>query len=174
MNVIDLFAQKFNYLLDIKRANGLNMGRSLERLPGAEKYQGIQYYLKGHSSQGVSGFSWFSPFSAAYLQMPGHLLWLASCPDFNLEYVLDTTTGEVTTFDPEHYSLEWPCAVNYQAFFQSLLIILDNEIEMAQKKTFDLDESILIARYEECMRINEYERKFSTFYEHILGLELNG
>jgi hypothetical protein len=173
MNAIDLFAQKFNDLLDIRRADGLDMGRSLERLPGAEKYEGIQYYLRGYTSQGIVGFYWFSPYSAAYLQMPGHLLWIASCPSFNLEYALDTISGEVVTFDAEHYAIEWPCAVNYESFFQSLLIVSNNEIEKAQKKIFELDQSILMARYKACMKINGHDQKFSTFYEHILGLELN-
>lgn len=174
MNIIDSFAKKFNELLDIHRANGLNMGKSLERLPGAEKYQGIQYYLRGYSSEGVSGFQWFSPWGSADIKMPGHLLWLASYLNVNLEYVLDTTTGEVTTFDLEHYSVEWPCAVSYETFFQSLLIILDIKIEMAEKKTFDLPESILMAQYLECMKINGNDQKFSAFYEHILGVDLEG
>jgi hypothetical protein len=174
MNVIDLFAQKFNSLLDIHRANGLNMGKSLERLPGAEKYQGIQYYLRGYSSDGVSGFQWFSPWGTANIKMPGHLLWLASYSNVNLEYVLDTATGEVKTFDLEHYSLEWPCAVSYEAFFRSLLIILDVKIEMAEKKTFDLPESTLMKLYLECLKINGNDQKFSAFYEHILGVDLEG
>jgi hypothetical protein len=174
MEVIDLFAKKYNDLLDIYRTDGLYTGDSLERIPGAEKYPGIQYFLKGYSSNGVSVFPWFSFIKPPYVRMPGNLLWFASCPNYNLEYVLDTTTGEVATFDPEHYSIEWPCAVNFEVFFQSLLVILDVKIEMAQKKTFDLDESILMARYQECMKINGYDQKFSAFYEHILGLELNG
>jgi hypothetical protein len=173
MNVIDLFAQKFNYLLDIRRADGLDMGEPLTRLPGAEKYHGVQYYLRGYSLNAVSGFQWFSPMKPSNLQMPGHLLWIASYPNINLEYVLDTTTGEITTFDLEHYSIEWPCAVDYQAFFQSMLIILDVKTEMAQKKIFEVDQSVLMARYEACMKINGHDQKFSTFYEHILGLELS-
>ncbi|MFN5071205.1 MAG: hypothetical protein ACK5V5_10375 [Cyclobacteriaceae bacterium] len=174
MSTIDLFAQKFNALLELDRANGLYKGKSLEYLPDAEKYEGIQYYLRGYSSHGVPGFYWFSPWKVANFQMPGNLLWVASCPAYNLEYVLDTATGEVTTFDLEHYALEWPCAINYESFFKSLLIILDNETEKAVKKTFDLDQSVLMARYQECMKINGYDQKFSTFYEHILGVELNG
>lgn len=172
MNVIDLFAQKFNALLELDRSRGLYTGKLLERLPGVEKYEGIQYYLRGYTSQGIVGFYWFSPFSAAYLQMPGHLLWIASCPDYNLEYVLDTTTGEVVTFDLEHYSVEWPCAVNYEAFFQSLLIVADNEIEKAEKNIFELDPSILMKRYLVCMKINGNDQRFSAFYEHILGVDL--
>jgi len=174
MNVIDLFAQKFNYLLEIKRADGLDMGKSLERLPGAERYDGLQYYIRGYTSNGIVGFYWFSPFSSTNLQMPGHLLWIASCPAYNLEYVLDTTTGEVSTFDPEHYAIEWPCAIDHKAFFQSLLIVAENEIEKAEKKTFELPESTLMKRYLECLKINGNDQKFSAFYEHIIGVDLEG
>jgi|GEM_PF-2929083 len=173
MNVIDLFAQKFNYLLDHKRADGLIMGKSLERLPGAERHKGLQYYLRGYTSNGIVGFYWFSPFSSMNLKIPGHLLWIASCPAYNLEYVLDTVTGEVLTFSPEYYATEWPCAIDYEAFFKSLLIVAENEIEKAEKKTFELPESVLRQRYRECMTINGNDNKYSAFYEHIIGVDLN-
>lgn len=173
MDVIDLFAQRFNYLLDRKRADGLNMGKSLERLPGAETHKGLQYYLRGYTSNGIVGFYWFSPFSSVNLKIPGHLLWIASCRAYSLEYVLDTTTGEVLTFDPEHYAIEWPCATNYLAFFQSLLIIAENEIEKAEKNTFELPELVLRQRYQECMTINGNDNKYSDFYEHIIGVDLD-
>jgi hypothetical protein len=172
MNVIDLFAQRFNHLIDIKRSDGIDIGRSLERITGAEKFEGIQYYLRGYSFDGVSGFDWFSPWPKVDIQMPGYLLWIASLRNYNLEYVLNSMTGEVTTFDSDYSNREWFCAVNYEAFFQSLLIVLDNEIEMAEKKTFDLPESTLMKRYLECLKINGNDQKFSQFYEHIIGVDL--
>ncbi|WP_188467540.1 hypothetical protein [Marivirga lumbricoides] len=173
MEEIDLFVKKFNQLLDLYRDNGVDMGKSLERVAQTKDIQGIEYFLMGYSFDRVSGTQFFSPVKPLNLRIPNCFTWIASYPNTNLEYVLDDDTKEVILFDAEQQSSEWLCSVDYRAFFRSLSIIVDVKIEMIRKKVFELDESILLVSYNECMKINGFNPRYSLFYEHILGLELS-
>lgn len=172
MKTIDLFVSKFNSLLEYRKDKGFCMGESIKPLKEKDSHEGIDYFIKGFEHKKVVGFSWFSLWKPGY-QIPSNLIWIASYPNINLEYVLDQETKEIALYDPVYESIEWCGAVDYQAFFKSLLIVIDVEMEIERTRDYDLDQSFLLEKYLLCMELNNNEKKYSEFYEHILGVEIS-
>ncbi|MEL6673099.1 MAG: hypothetical protein AAFR61_12935 [Bacteroidota bacterium] len=171
MNSIDQFITTYNeYLFNKKRLfdNVSLIGKNPIRENGPR--EDIEYFIRGFTFPTEYNYSGF-----VFLQQEwkgaDEFIHFASHVNYSLEYLLIKTSGSVVLYDPEYEEIEWYCSGSVRNFFLSMKVIIETKIKMQELETFDLDNSYLKEKYDECMAINSNEMRYSEFYEHLLGLE---
>lgn len=170
MKEIDEFVNKYNALLKCKFPENQNLKLVTKVLSGDNFIDEINYFLNAFDFNSVEGFYWF--YRGEPFKVPANFVWLASNIDYNLEYIFDTRTKEVCLWDSTYEEIEWKCSKNLGAFFQSMCIVLDVQIEICKTKNFDLDNSYLKEKYDHCISVNDNRPEYFEFYEQIIGVEL--
>lgn len=98
---------------------------------------------------------------------PEHLEVLGENPNVSLIYLRVKGTPEVYAHGLDDDGV-YPCGVTAEAFFRSMICVLEKELQWVRRENQDLDEGFLRSLFDKCVAFNNGEGRFRPFYELLL------
>lgn len=174
MNEVDRFVEVYNEYLKEKERNYSDVRLIARKVsPGKNENRDlVTYFLRGFEFPRLYNYSGFAVSPGEVEGVPGNFTHFATHMDYNLLYVHNPDDQKIYLWDFEQDRIEWVCAENSQVFFHAMSLVMETKLKMLQDKTFELDPIYLKQVYEKCMELNGSEPAYSTFYEHILNVEV--